>query len=164
VTLKLLGYILISLILSFSFPTIQIANANGPSTSGVIILKYTSGARALGMGESFVAIADDVNCLCWNPAGLTQIRNHEISMMYLNGLVDSWFGFLGYAHPLGAKGGKERREIGRIREVSKRGKYYDTIALRMTLFQVGELTLDPEGSTVVAERDYLVTLGYGYPL
>jgi len=164
VTLKLSGHILISLILSFSFPATQVANAKGPSTSGAIILKQTSGARALGMGEAFVAIADDVNCLYWNPAGLTQIRNHEISMMYLNGLVDSWFGFVGYAHPFGAKGMRQRREIGRIREVPQRGKYYGTIAIGMTLFQAGKLTLDPEGSTVVAEQDYLVTLGYGYPL
>lgn len=163
-TLKLSGYILISLILSFSFPTIQIANAKGPSTSGAIILKQTSGARALGMGEAFVAIADDVNCLYWNPAGLTQIRNHEISMMYLNGLVDSWFGFLGYAHPLGAEGIKQRSRMGRVREASKPQKYYGTIALGIALFQAGKLTLDPEGSTVVAEQDYLVTLGYGYPL
>lgn len=163
-TLKLSGYILLSFILSFSFPATQVANAKGPSTSGAIILKQTSGARALGMGEAFVALADDVNCLYWNPAGLTQIRNHEVSMMYLNGLVDSWFGFIGYAHPLGANGRRGRRETGRIREVPKPEKYYGTIALGLTLFQAGKLTLDPEGSTVVAEQDYLVTLGYGYPL
>lgn len=164
ITLKLSGYILLSLILSFSFPAIQIANAKGPSTSGAVILKQTSGARALGMGEAFVALADDVNCLYWNPAGLTQIRNHEVSMMYLDGLVDSWFGFVVYAYPLGAKGRKRRRKITRVRKVSKPQKYYGTIALGVTVFQAGKITLDPEGKTVVAEQDYLVTLGYGYPL
>jgi len=164
VTLKLSRYILISFILSFSIPATQVAIAKGPSTSGAIILKQTSGARALGMGEAFVALADDVNCLYWNPAGLTQIRNHEISMMYLNGLVDSWFGFVGYAHPLGAKYRKQKRKIQRFEEVSKPQKYYGTIALGIALFQAGRLTLDPEGSTVVAQQDYLVSLGYGYPL
>jgi len=164
VILKFSAYIFLSLILSFSFPTTRVANAKGPSTSGAIILKQTSGARALGMGEAFVALADDVNCLYWNPAGLTQIRNHELSMMYLNGLVDSWFGSIGYAHPLGAKGKKWGRRISGVKGVSEAQKFYGTIALGMAFFQAGKITLDPEGKTVVAEQDYLITLGYGYPL
>jgi len=164
VILKLSGYILLFIILSFLFPAAQVANAKGHSTSGAIILKQTSGARALGMGEAFVAIADDVNCLYWNPAGLSQIRNHEISMMYLNGLVDSWFGSVGYAHPLGAEGIRQGRRIGRVREISKPQKYYGTIGLGMVLFQAGKMILDPEAKSVVAEHDYLITLGYGCPL
>jgi len=52
------------------------------------------------MGEAFVALANDVNALNFNPAGLAHIRKHEISIMYLDSLVDTWFGFIGYAHPL----------------------------------------------------------------
>ncbi|MCJ7810524.1 MAG: hypothetical protein MUP26_09715, partial [Desulfobulbaceae bacterium] len=32
-----------------------------------------SGARALGMGGAFIAIADDATAASWNPAGLIQL-------------------------------------------------------------------------------------------
>ena len=37
------------------------------------------GARALGMGGAFIAVADDFTATRWNPAGLSQIRNIEFS-------------------------------------------------------------------------------------
>ena len=52
------------------------------------------GARPLGMGESFVAIADDANAISWNPAGLVQLRQQAINGMYTDlygiGLVHSY--------------------------------------------------------------------------
>ena len=36
------------------------------------------GARAIGMGGAFVAIADDASAAFWNPAGLTQLTSNEI--------------------------------------------------------------------------------------
>ena len=38
-----------------------------------------SGARAVGMGGAFIAIADDATAASWNPAGLTQLKKPEIS-------------------------------------------------------------------------------------
>ena len=40
------------------------------SRAGVLFLRIAAGARAAGMGESFVAIADDATATHWNPAGL----------------------------------------------------------------------------------------------
>ncbi len=40
------------------------------SQSAVLFLRIAAGARAAGMGESFVAIADDATATHWNPAGL----------------------------------------------------------------------------------------------
>lgn len=42
------------------------------------------GARPLGLGETFVAIADDGNAAYWNPAGLPTMRRMEINSMYAN--------------------------------------------------------------------------------
>jgi len=36
-----------------------------------------SSARALGMGNAFVAVADDINCLLDNPAGLVNLKSWE---------------------------------------------------------------------------------------
>jgi long-subunit fatty acid transport protein len=38
-----------------------------------------SGARALGMGGSFIAVADDATAASWNPGGLIQLETPEIS-------------------------------------------------------------------------------------
>ena len=35
------------------------------------------GARAIGLGGAFVAIADDASATFWNPAGLTSIRGNQ---------------------------------------------------------------------------------------
>jgi long-subunit fatty acid transport protein len=40
-----------------------------------------SGARALGMGGAFIAVADDATAASWNPGGLIQLEKPEISMV-----------------------------------------------------------------------------------
>lgn len=40
-----------------------------------------SGARAVGMGGAFIAIADDATAASWNPAGLIQLEKPEISFV-----------------------------------------------------------------------------------
>ncbi len=42
----------------------------GVSSSAVLFLRIAAGARAAGMGEAFVAVADDATATHWNPAGL----------------------------------------------------------------------------------------------
>ena len=141
---------------------LNLSFASGPGTSGAIILKQTVGARPLGMGDAFVAVADNVvGALHWNPAGLSQIRNHEISAIYLKGLSDTWYGSMGYAYPfksgrkLNPKGGRKSRT-----PVATCG----TLAIGIVTLQSGKMTLDPEGETVIAEQDYLGILGFGYPI
>ena len=40
-----------------------------------------SGARALGMGGAFIAVADDATAASWNPGGLTQLKKPECSVV-----------------------------------------------------------------------------------
>ena len=61
-------------------------------------LSHGVGARALGMGSAFVAIADDATATYWNPAGLTKVKKHSFSAMYsilsaqemAAGLAEAW--------------------------------------------------------------------------
>lgn len=39
------------------------------------------GARALGMGEAFTGLADDLSAVWWNPAGLVQTEKNEVQWM-----------------------------------------------------------------------------------
>lgn len=41
-----------------------------------------SGARALGLGGAFTALADDATAASWNPAGLLQLERPEASIVY----------------------------------------------------------------------------------
>jgi long-subunit fatty acid transport protein len=41
-----------------------------------------TGARALGMGGAFIAVADDATAASWNPAGLAQLTKPEVSLVY----------------------------------------------------------------------------------
>jgi long-subunit fatty acid transport protein len=47
-----------------------------------------SGARALGMGGAFLARADDATAASWNPAGLSYLRQPEISAVWANSHVN----------------------------------------------------------------------------
>jgi len=57
------------------------------------------GARPLGMGGAFVAVADDANSVYWNPAGLTSLKGMEFTSMYSQqlGIID--YNFLAFASP-----------------------------------------------------------------
>ncbi|NNG01437.1 MAG: hypothetical protein HKM93_18760 [Desulfobacteraceae bacterium] len=44
-------------------------------------LPVGSGARAMGMGGAFIAVADDATAASWNPAGLIQIEKPELSVV-----------------------------------------------------------------------------------
>jgi long-subunit fatty acid transport protein len=52
----------------------QVGVASSPNPVG-------SGARAVGMGGAFIAIADDATAASWNPAGLIQLERPEISVV-----------------------------------------------------------------------------------
>ncbi len=45
-------------------------------------LRVGAGARALGMGGAFLAVADDATAGYWNPAGLTYLRNKSVLYMH----------------------------------------------------------------------------------
>ena len=52
-------------------------------------MKVGIGARAIGMGGAFVAIADDASAAYWNPAGLGILTKRELTMMGVGSLPKS---------------------------------------------------------------------------
>jgi len=57
------------------------------------------GARVLGMGDAFISVSDDVNAINWNPAGLAQLKQSELSASYAPWLTDITHTFVGIASP-----------------------------------------------------------------
>jgi hypothetical protein len=64
----------------------------------------TTGARPDGMGQAFSAVADDINTLSFNPAGLGNIRLPEIGYGYESFAAGINYNFLGAGIPLGEMG------------------------------------------------------------
>jgi len=57
------------------------------------------GARALGMGGAYTALADDANSLYWNPAGLAKLEKREFTASHAEMFESTRLDFLAYAHP-----------------------------------------------------------------
>src|SRR4030095_13730620 len=56
-------------------------------TSSLQFLKIGVGGRATAMGESFVAVANDMSALFWNPAGLLQFKEYGVHFTHSEWLV-----------------------------------------------------------------------------
>jgi len=61
------------------------------------------GARALGMGKAYVAVAEDGDTIFSNPAGLGEIDSFQLSSMSGKILEDVSYTMLGTVYPLGEK-------------------------------------------------------------
>jgi len=57
------------------------------------------GARAMGMGNAFVAMADDPTAVYWNPAGLDYIYQQSLTFFHAALPEGGLYDFLGYAYP-----------------------------------------------------------------
>lgn len=68
-------------------------------TSAFSFLKIGVGARALGVGGAFVSVAEDASALYWNPAGISQLEDQQLTLSYVNYLLDIQSGFIGYVLP-----------------------------------------------------------------
>lgn len=52
-----------------------------PSNINAIPLPVGSGARAIGQGSAFIAVADDATAASWNPGALIQLEKPELSVV-----------------------------------------------------------------------------------
>lgn len=71
----------------------------GQAGLDIAVLEAGVGARALGMGGAFTAIADNSDAPYWNPAGLSQIKHNEISAMQTRLSTDADHYYVSYVTP-----------------------------------------------------------------
>ncbi len=96
-------------------------------------MDYGAGARGLGMGGAFFAVADDASASYWNPAALTLLHRKEFSMMQATLFDQTTLNFFTFAYPTTDKG---------------------TWAVSMTQlksvgFEKVSITADPSGADIV---------------
>ena len=77
-----------------------VLGAQRAGTASAQFLKIGVGARSGGMGESFVAVANDASALYWNPAGISQFESNQVIFSHTAWLVDIQHEFVGAVyHP-----------------------------------------------------------------
>ncbi|HEX9971786.1 MAG TPA: PorV/PorQ family protein [bacterium] len=76
------GFILLILMINFS----QLLAEDNPANTGLSFLKLGAGSRAVGMGEAYIALANDASGTYWNPAGLVNLSGTELLFTH-----NKWF-------------------------------------------------------------------------
>lgn len=124
------------------------AQSFAQSESALPFLLITPGARAAGMGETFVSIANDATATYWNPAGLAFQSNRQIFFMYSKWLPqladDLYYIYATYAHPL--------QDLG-------------TVGLAVTYLNLGEQTITgesgPEPLGTFSSNEFAISAAFG---
>lgn len=68
-------------LIAMQLTQISFAQMGSGNQIGAVSLPVGSGARALGQGGAFIAVADDATAASWNPSGLAQLERPEISVV-----------------------------------------------------------------------------------
>lgn len=69
---------------------------NKTGTTSAQFLKIGVGPRAVGMGGAFTAVADDINSIYWNPAGLARMNSKEAYFNHVDWITDVNLDYAGY--------------------------------------------------------------------
>ena len=69
-------------------------------TTAASFLKLDTGPRAIAMGGSFAGLADDVNAIQYNPAGLAFLTDKEITVMHATWFEDIFYDHAAIAWPI----------------------------------------------------------------
>jgi hypothetical protein len=91
------------IVISFTEIKPQLFPVLGEQRAGIStaqFLKIGVGGRATAMGDAFVAIANDVSALYWNPAGLTQFSENQVMFAHNQWVVDINHDFVGAVYHL----------------------------------------------------------------
>jgi hypothetical protein len=87
--------------MSINAQLVPVLGSQRAGTSSLQFLKIGVGARATAMGESFVAVANDITALYWNPAGLMQFDGIGVHFSHSEWLVDLKHEFFGGIYRFG---------------------------------------------------------------
>ncbi len=122
---------------SMLFAVIICFPADGAEKYAGEFLNLGAGARPLGMGGSFVAIADDATAAYWNPAGLGGLDRTEITFMHAGIFGLDSYDFLNCVQPVG--------EIG----------VFGLSWIRLGIGDIPITKLESSGSMSAANRPYI---------
>ncbi len=98
--MRAIRYIFV-LLLAISFSYAQFAKVG---QAGAKFLSIGYSPRAIGMGEAFVAVANDASSVFWNPAGIANTKGKSLYLSHTEWWVDTHVPGVAYVTPIGAFG------------------------------------------------------------
>ena len=141
-------YILVMIFFCSAFTTAQTTDVSKRGTTAAPFLSIAQGARALGMGGAFVAIADDPSAMYWNPAGIADLQGIQVLVDHTSWIADLQYQYIGATTSLGS---------------------YGALGLNMTVSNYGDMkvtTVDQQDGTgeVFGVTDLAIGVSYGLKL
>ena len=97
--MKQFSYILMVFMIGIALISNVMAQIDNVGTSAANFLKIGIGAKAQAMGGAYVAQADEVTALYWNPAGITNIAGNQVGITQIDWITDVKLNFLGVQRP-----------------------------------------------------------------
>ena len=93
---------MIAIFMSLAISVISVASIpTDMGTNEAAFLKIDAATRPVAMGGAFVGVANDVNSVFWNPAGLTRLEKREFTAMYNSWLTEIHYASGAYSQPVG---------------------------------------------------------------
>jgi len=83
--------IIITLLIVLSTIYIYAAMFPKTGTASMQFLKLGMDARAVGMGEAYTAVTNDISSVYWNPAGLALTDDKQIFLSHTNWIAETYF-------------------------------------------------------------------------
>jgi hypothetical protein len=77
------------------------AAADDGTSAGVAFLKLGVGARAIGLGDAYTAVAGDASSAYWNPAGIANVENIDVTLMHSEWFQDIRYEYVGGVQSFG---------------------------------------------------------------
>ncbi len=84
---------------AFSLSAVAGATDKNVGTSSAQFLKIGAGARPTAMGDAFVAVADDVNSVYFNPAGIANLARPEFTAMHTQWIANTNYDMGAFSYP-----------------------------------------------------------------
>jgi len=117
-------------------------------TTAAPFLSIPQGARGLGMGGAFVAVANDASAMYWNPAGIAELTGFSFVFDHTYWIADIKYEYLGATIGIGSFG---------------------TLGVNVTASNIGDMkvtTIDQQDGTgeIFNVTDIAIGLSYGLKL
>ena len=97
--MKLVNYICTILFILFA-ASLYAKEVTKVGTTAAGFLNIDVGARAVGMGGAFVAMAEDATTMYWNPAGIARFSAPQAIFTHMRWIADIKFNYVAFAVPL----------------------------------------------------------------
>ncbi len=137
--------------INYQLLTVHASTHQQVGTNGAQSVEFELGVRPAGMGGAFSGVADDINALYWNPAGLSQVENVTINPAQVQHFENANFNYVGLVYPLDEMRSANIKDLG-------------TLGFSISLFDLGEfIGRDETGDNInnFKCQDRIINISYG---